>query len=252
MLIRNSSSYLNLIRHPLNSFEFYRGNKSPLHRSLILDSANYLLGKYYNRQAWNEALDEIDSNDLIPSNLPSERKAEVGNNLNTSFGKWIYCSIRVLKPDSLIETGVAHGYSSWIILNALHRNGKGKLYSIDLPNHDTNREYNFTSGPTQTGWLVPDSLKPRWSLHLGDARSLLPALLKEIGMISCFFHDSDHSYEHMKWEFETVWDHLTEGALFLSDDVHKNKAFSDLVSLKSQRALQFNKGGSLIKHSSKS
>ena len=41
----------------------------------------------------------------------------------------------------MVETGVAHGVSSWTILNAMHRNGKGKLYSIDLPNKDL-KSYN--------------------------------------------------------------------------------------------------------------
>jgi predicted O-methyltransferase YrrM len=244
MPIKNASAFSAAIKHPLAALAFKLGNKAAMHDALILDSAKYLLGEDTDLTIWKNALAELKNNDLI---APNENKHQtiVGNNLNTTFGKWIYCCIRVTKPETVIETGVAHGYSSWIILNALKKNNKGVLYSIDLPNHDTNIDYNFKDQPT-TGWMVPDILKDRWKLNLGDAKILLPTILKEIGELSIFFHDSDHSYEHMKYEFETSHPYLINGGLLLSDDVHKNAAFAEHVELNTLRALQFNKGGAAI------
>jgi len=244
MPIKNSSSNKIAFKKPLAALKFKLGNKSAMHNAIILDSVKYLWGSNVDLKPWKEALDELKLNNIIASN-ENQSNTVVGNNLNTTFGKWIYCCIRVTKPDSVIETGVAHGYSSWIILNALHKNQKGKLYSIDLPNNDTNNDYNFKNQP-ETGWLVPEALKSRWELKLGDAKILLPEILNKIETLDVFFHDSDHSYEHMKYEFNTVNRFLKKGGILLSDDVHKNKAFSEYVNENDLIALQFNKGGTAI------
>jgi predicted O-methyltransferase YrrM len=241
MSIREASSRKAAIRHPFASIGFLLGNKHALHRAIILESANYLFGNRYPKNAWIEALEEIERGQLIPQAENTENIA-VGNNLNTTFGKWIYCCVRVLKPENMIETGVAHGASSWIILNAMHKNKKGKLFSIDLPDNDTNAAYNFKS-KSKTGWIVPEKLRNSWELRLGDAKIILPEILNRLKQLDIFFHDSDHSYEHMKFEFETVIPYLSHKGIILSDDVHKNDAFREFTAMNTMKALQFNKGG---------
>lgn len=217
-----------------------------MQRAVIKNAARYLWGNAISTQEWDLALDEIQQNDLIQPAL-NTANIPVGNSLGNTFGKWMYCCIRIFKPETMIETGVAHGSSSWIILNAMHKNGKGKLISIDLPNNDTNTAYNFKHTAPPTGWRVPETLRSRWSLRLGDARILLPEALKELQQLDFFFHDSDHSYAHMKFEFETVLPYLKKEGLLLSDDVHKNAAYKEIVAHGSLRALQFNKGGCAIR-----
>ncbi len=229
-------------RHPLSALSFYIGNKGALHKAIIFDAAKYLLGKQFIKQEWMHALHEIENNQLIPPSS-NTHNVVVGNSLNTTFGKWIWCCVRVLKPEIMIETGVAHGSSSWIILNAMHLNKKGTLHSIDLPNNDTNSAYNFGNAQPATGWMVPESLRSQWQLHLGFAQEILPALLVKLGKIDIFFHDSDHSYEHMKFEFESAEKFIRQGGLLISDDVHKNKAFKEFVDRSKWKALMFNKGG---------
>lgn len=242
MRILEASRKSIVFKHPFAALSFYMGKKNALHEAIILDAAKYLFGQETDLRPWKAALKELHSHSLLPPNK-NTFDVIVGNNLNTSFGKWIWCCVRVVQPDAMIETGVAHGSSSWIILNAMHKNGKGRLYSIDLPNNDTNKAYNFNNTQPETGWMVPESLRPRWELHLGYAQELLPMLLNKLGHIDIFFHDSDHSYEHMKFEFETASPYLRKGGLLLSDDVHKNKAFSEYVATTHYKALQFNKGG---------
>lgn len=236
---------LDFILYPKALFDFKQGNKNSLHRLIILKSVRSLWG---NRpelvKGFEEALGELNASDLVP--FRDSRDIPVGNNLNTTFGKWIYCCIRVFKPEVMIETGVAHGYSSWIILNAIHKNGKGKLYSIDLPDHDTHDSYNVR-GESSVGWLVPDALREHWQLKLGDAKKLLPETINEVQQIDCFFHDSDHSYEHMNFEFNCVFDKVKTGGIILSDDVDKNTSFQEFVAAKDLTAVQFTKGGVAIK-----
>jgi len=245
--VYQASNKINLLNYPISAIAFAMGKKKPLHRAIILKSARYLFGKNIDVKTWNNALDELEKLDLIPTNK-NEFNVPVGNNLNTTFGKWIYCLVRAVKPDAMVETGVAHGYSSWIILNAMHKNGKGKLYSVDLPNNDTNKAYNFNKTTPQTGWLVPDKLKANWELHLGDANELLPQLNNKLKQIDIFFHDSDHSYEHMQFEFKTMFPAVRKGGVIISDDVHKNTSFEEFTKQHQLRALQFNKGGCAIKN----
>ncbi len=130
----------------------------------------------------------------------------------------LYILMRLVKPNRVLETGVASGASSAYILSALHDNGEGTLFSIDLPPGD------LPEGKS-TGWVVPKHLRSRWRLDIGDSKDLLKPLLEEIGEIDCFIHDSLHTYEHMIWEFMTAWEYLRPGGLFLSHDVGVNEAF---------------------------
>ena len=50
----------------------------------------------------------------------------------------------------------------------------------------------------------------------------------------------------MKFEFETSSPFIRKGGLMLSDDVHKNEAFTEYVANTKCKALQFNKGGCAI------
>ncbi|MFM9057252.1 MAG: class I SAM-dependent methyltransferase [Bacteroidota bacterium] len=209
---------------------------------MIIQSASHLWKDKGIRAGFSAALDELDQQSYIPANS-RDQKRNAGNNLNTTFGKWLWCCVRVFKPLHMVETGVAHGASSWIILNAMRLNGRGTLHSIDLPNLDTNQDYNFGTQSAETGWMVPDVLKANWDLRLGDAKTLLPALLKELGQIDIFFHDSDHSAEHMKFEFDQAEKHLRLGGLLLSDDIDKNSAFDAFSDRTGWPHVIFGKGG---------
>jgi predicted O-methyltransferase YrrM len=137
----------------------------------------------------------------------------------------LYLLVRLIRPAIVLETGVSSGASSTYILRALHENNRGRLYSIDLPPD------NLPQGKG-SGWIVPQFLRNRWSLHIGDSKNLLEVLLNEIGMIDFFIHDSLHTYDHMMWEFNTAWTSLIPGGLFLSHDVGANDAFMDFMKQK--------------------
>jgi len=138
-----------------------------------------------------------------------------------------------MRPEKVVETGVHNGVSTAFILNALKETG-GRLYSIDLPNakyqtDNQSRQDDVLLGP-EPGFLVPQHLRANWELLIGDSRQLLPSLLRSIGPIDIFHHDSMHTYEHMTFEFEAVWPHLRDGGLLLSDDVDWSRAFEDFCS----------------------
>ena len=135
----------------------------------------------------------------------------------------LYVLCRILKPEVLVETGVAQGFSSAFILYALEVNKKGRLYSIDLPNQPGQEIGN------KTGWLIPDSFRKRWELILGPSKEYLPVLLKKLNRIDFFYHDSDHSYENMVFEFDCAWHYLRREGQLLADDITDSLAFDELV-----------------------
>jgi predicted O-methyltransferase YrrM len=122
----------------------------------------------------------------------------------------LYLLVRSARPRSIVETGVLYGASSAHLLAALARNGEGTLHSIELgrklwePAHEH---------------FVPDELRGRWRLIIGDSRRELPALMERCAPVDMFYHDSLHTYEHMSWEFATALRHLGPGGLLASDDV---------------------------------
>ena len=159
--------------------------------------------------------------------------------LNPNYGPLLYASVRVLRPKVVVETGVGSGVSSTFFLSALEKNGTGRLFSVDLPLPDET----LLPREKQTGWLAPDKLKPRWELTLGDAKMLLPRLLERLGQVDFFYHDSDHSYEHMTWEYSQAYPHIRPGGLLLSDDVTSNHAWDDFVSALPGHSTRINRTG---------
>jgi len=136
----------------------------------------------------------------------------------------LYACVRELAPNIMLETGVAGGSTSYLILSAMKINGKGKLFSIDIDNpiwHD-HKEY-------KVGWLVPSNLRNNWTLKIGDSKSELQPLVESLDKIDIFFHDSDHSYEHMLFEFNTVFPYLNSDKIILSDDINLNSSINDFA-----------------------
>ncbi len=154
-----------------------------------------------------------------------------------AYSEVLYVLVRALRPETVVETGVALGYSSAYLLQALHDNGTGRLHSIDLPttdpegrtNADGVRDRVHLGSAEDTGAVIPADLRDRWELTLGPSNPTLVSVLGKVGPIDIFFHDSEHSYENMMWEYRTAWPSLRPGGWLLSDDVHWNAAFPEFA-----------------------
>jgi predicted O-methyltransferase YrrM len=150
----------------------------------------------------------------------------------------LYALLRKTRPAVVVETGVCNGFSSAFILAALERNGAGRLHSVDLPevagvtpSGTFWKEKLGAAIPAgeQPGWIIPDRLRARWRLTLGRSQDVLPPLLAELGTIDCFFHDSEHSYECMSFEFGASWPALRDGGTLVADDFLWNDALPDFA-----------------------
>ena len=149
----------------------------------------------------------------------------------------LYVSVRGLRPSQIVKTGVGQGMSTTFILSALADNNSGQLHSIDVP--ITMRVDDHSSG-----CLVPDHLKNRWNLVLGESKTELPPLLNKLDSIDIFLHDSGYSAENMDFEYQEAWPHVIEGGLMLTDDIGPEFVrFGDRVNNKISRFIRL--GGSM-------
>jgi predicted O-methyltransferase YrrM len=120
--------------------------------------------------------------------------------------------VKLTRPMVVVETGVAKGLTSAVILAALESNGEGQLYSIDLPA--------LQSKPEEfVGSAVPEKFRSRWTLELGPSRQVLPGLVQHVAPIDVSLHDADHSHAGQLEEYRTVWPQLRSGGVMVSDDV---------------------------------
>ena len=176
--------------------------------------------------------------------------------LKDAEAEHLYVMVRILNPATVVETGVAAGVSSAFILKALHDNNRGTLYSIDFPRYDQEYIPNGVllkvsplppgKGP---GFVIPQDIKERWVLKIGKSKDILPIFLNEINKVDIFFHDSQHSYENMMFEYATVWDYLPKGGLLLSHDLDWNTAFKDFAQRTKRKAVRiyFTEIGVIVK-----
>jgi predicted O-methyltransferase YrrM len=157
------------------------------------------------------------------SELAATRAA--GHSESSEEGKkLLYVAVRSLRPSVVVETGPFNGASSTFLLHALEAaGGEGRLLSFDLPDARDALGVPLPEGQ-EPAWLVPDELRPRLELRLGDTRTTLrPRLAQEA--VDLFFHDSLHTTRHMLFEFRVAWRHLRRGGVLVSDDVFWNPAF---------------------------
>ena len=165
-------------------------------------------------QLWSEVIESLSQNGIQVGPM----SFGAWNDGDAAFVRAIWCLIRHLSPDNVVETGVAHGVTSRFILEALQRNGKGHLWSIDLPVPDPSLR-------GQVGMAVAGPCKERWSLIEGSSRRRLAPLLAKLGRIDLFIHDSLHSERNVRFEMDRAWAKLTPNGAMVVDDVDANEGF---------------------------
>jgi len=143
---------------------------------------------------------------------------------DSSLCRAVWCAVVHTRPKVVIETGVAHGVTSRIILEALRQNELGHLWSIDLPFPFDHRLHG------ETGAAVTDACRDRWSYLEGSSRQRLPSLVAELGHVQVFVHDSLHTTRNTVFEMEQAASRMSPGGVMLVDDISMHAGFATFAS----------------------
>lgn len=168
-------------------------------------------------QVWDAALA-----DLRGQGLRLGRAAFGGwDDGDVRLGLLAWWLTRRLRPEFAVETGVARGLTTRVVLEAMGESGR--LWSIDLP------PLIETQLAEETAAAVPPHLRGRWTLLRGSSRRRLPALVRELPRVDLFVHDSMHTSRNVRFELERVWPALRAGGAALVDDVQQNRATQEFL-----------------------
>jgi hypothetical protein len=135
-----------------------------------------------------------------------------------------WAAVRHGQPDVVVETGVARGVTSRFILEAMHRNGCGRLWSIDLPDPFGAHQRD------DTAQAVPDTCRARWHYIRGSSRRRMAGLLKVLGQVDLFIHDSLHTARNVTYEMNQIARVLAPSGLMIIDDIEMQDAFNGFAS----------------------
>jgi hypothetical protein len=173
-------------------------------------------------ELWHQVIGELEAKGI----RAGPESFQWWNDGDAGLVRAIWCLTRYLRPQNVVETGVAHGVTSRFILEALKRNGDGHLWSIDLPPLDR-------SWHEEIGAAVGHGHSDRWTYIKGSSRRRLPGLLYELGQIDLFIHDSLHSERNVRFELDRAWLTLRPNGALVVDDIDANwgfRSFTQTVS----------------------
>ncbi len=211
-------------RYLLNRFHVSRVSEYDAHTLLPYDALAHVTG--FSADQIRETCGTEPSTDMPSLSLSiqeDESRSPIPSRYDSTseLAAVIHHSCKILKPKTVVETGVARGATTTTILKVLEENGTGHLHSVDLPGLSWGYKKHI-------GELVPHNLRSRWSLKLGPTSYVLSDLLQSLGSIDIFVHDSAHNYHSQKMDYELALAYLSPGGILISDDVI-NDAFIEVA-----------------------
>jgi hypothetical protein len=113
---------------------------------------------------------------------------------------------RLMKPKTIVETGVDKGMGAVLLCSALLRNERegfpGRYYGTDIDPH--------------AGYLLAPPYDSVGQILYGDSIESL----KRLDAIDLFIHDSDYSSGYERFEYQLIASKLTRPAVILGNKAH--------------------------------
>lgn len=155
----------------------------------------------------------LSQGELIFKKILAEKSgANYAKNFDCEIGlaSFLHAYVIQYRPKVVIETGVANGITTNVIMHALAQVG-GSLHSFDV-DPKTQNVYHGPGG---------------WKFHLltGELERDLKRQVSEIGAVDLWIHDSNHGYQWQSFEYELAKKSLSRGGLLVSDDIDSSTAW---------------------------
>jgi predicted O-methyltransferase YrrM len=138
-----------------------------------------------------------------------------GDNWNAgrNLSAFLYAYCMEKKPKVVVETGVANGITTRMIMHAIESYG-GTLHSFDVL-------------PECAGVYRGSG---NWNFHLlpkKEERKKLSSITQQIPNIDLWLHDSDHGSSWQAFEYGLAWNRLFGGGMLISDDIDASPAWGE-------------------------
>jgi predicted O-methyltransferase YrrM len=146
--------------------------------------------------------------------LLRQRGTTMRTQLDDLEAELTYLRLRAHRPETVVEIGALHGWSTTWILSALRDNGTGHLHTFDLIDEAIHQ--------------VPRPLSARrWTFTKGEARRHVEPTIPGAGYL---FIDADHGRRFAIWYAECLLPRLMPGTPVSVHDVYhgrRPKPFSE-------------------------
>jgi predicted O-methyltransferase YrrM len=198
---KDKNAYLNWLKSLEQPFEVYASERSP---NLLQEAIDY--------EQWLYA-------------YAREERAKIPVQLGgNAYVRLVYFLARWKRPEVFVETGVASGYSSRAVLDALTKNGGGRLYSSDLPYLTRRGAHRYI------GHLVDTNSRKNWILLLQGDRVNLPKISDAVDRIDILHYDSDKSKIGRRFAADCILSKMSPGGILVFDDINDNDFFLEFSS----------------------
>ncbi|QDS87228.1 hypothetical protein EC9_14060 [Rosistilla ulvae] len=179
---------------------------------------------------WKESLEFAQSQRSLADRVLQQIPVKLGGG---GFYALLYFITRIARPTTIVETGVAAGFSSRAFLKSIEVNDHGRLISSDFP------YIRFDNPERYIGVLVEPEIRCNWTLLIGCDRRNLPLIAEEAGEIDLLHYDSDKTVEGRNFALQSLEKNITSSTIVVFDDIQDNLHFRDYVAASNREHLIF-------------
>lgn len=131
-------------------------------------------------------------------------------NVEVKLASYLYAYVLAKRPKVVVETGIANGFSTRILMKALEQTG-GTLHSFDTKS-ECKKVYQG---------------KGNWKFHLVPSKNQVQYFKSTTHdwEVDLWFHDGNHSYMWQRFEYELAFSRLAIDGTIISDDVDASEAW---------------------------
>jgi ubiquinone/menaquinone biosynthesis C-methylase UbiE/predicted O-methyltransferase YrrM len=137
-----------------------------------------------------------------------------------------YALVRAIRPKIVVETGVDKGLGTCVLAAALMKNHEegftGHLFATDIDE--------------SAGFLFKEPYNRFGTIIYGDSKQTLAGMTERIDV---FIHDSDHSSDYERTEYQTIKGIISEETFLISDNAHANDELAKFAEATNRQFLYF-------------
>jgi len=223
-------NYLVILKKLIDKFEINKSeaaikwvnNQNPFFIDSWMEKVDYELYIETKREC---KILKRDAEKILSKNLFWQNLIKANNAGGASYDL-LYFLTKQKKPNVIVETGVAAGWSSLAFLRASKNNDNGKIFSSDLP------YFKEKDAEKNIGILIKNEQnKDKLKLFISGDQINLQLIIKQLqhNKIDLLHYDSDKSYSGRNLFLKSLKHYFSDDAILIFDDIHNNLHFKDFV-----------------------